>query len=63
MERQGTLREAEALLNEALIGCWRVLGRAHSLTQAAYTGLLRVLAAQGKARDVKDVKAQYGDRK
>ena len=63
LEERGKLREAEALLSEALSGLWRVVGSAHRDTRGVYIGLLRVLTAQGKARDVRDVKAQYGGRK
>ena len=59
----GRLREAEALFSEALTGRLRVLGRAHSETQDVYAGLLRVLKAQGKARNAREVQAQYGVRK
>jgi hypothetical protein len=63
LERRGKLREAEALFSEALTGRFRVLGRAHADTQDACVALVRVLAAQGKVRDARDVKAQYGARK
>ena len=60
LEDQGKLRKAETLFSEALTGSWRVLGRTHTTTQLAYNALVHVLTAQGKARDAKDVKAQYG---
>ncbi len=63
LQEQGKLREAEALFSEALTGSWRVLGRAHATTQGACNSLVRVLAAQGKARDAREVQAQYGARK
>ena len=61
LDKQGKLREAEALFSEALTGRFRVLGRAHPHTQAVCTFLVRVLSKQGKARDARAVKAQYGD--
>ena len=60
---RGKLGEAEALFSEALMGRNRVLGRTHPDTQKAYTDLLCVLTAQGKTRDVADVKAQFGRHK
>jgi DNA-binding SARP family transcriptional activator len=54
------LGEAEVLLSEALSGCWRVLGSEHPYTKDAYSALMHVLDVQGKARDARDVKAQYG---
>ena len=62
LEEQDKMLEAETLFSEALTWSWRVLGRAHPDTQDACTALVRVLAAQGKARDARDVKAQYGGR-
>ena len=62
LEVQGKLREAEALFDEALRGRWRVLGRVHPDTQKACNSLVRVLAAQGKARDAREVQAQYRSR-
>jgi len=37
-----------------------LLGRAHPKTQAAYASLVGVLTKQGKARDAREVQAQYG---
>jgi hypothetical protein len=62
LDKQGKLREAESLYNEALNGSFRVLGRVHADTQDACAALVRVLTKQGKARDAKDAKAQYGAR-
>ena len=59
--KQGTQGKAETLFNEALTGCLRVLGREHPYTRVAHKGLVRVLTAQGRARDAREVKAQYGD--
>ncbi len=59
---QGKLREAEALFSEVLTGRLRVLGRAHDETERTYRALVRVLTAQGKARDAREVRAQYGGR-
>ena len=63
LERQGKLRKATALFEEALMGRCRVQGRSHIATQALCASLVRVHAAQGKMRDAREVQAQYGDRK
>ena len=60
LEKQGKLREAESLFSEALTGSFRVLGRSHADTQGACAALVRVLTAQGRAHDAREVKAQYG---
>ena len=51
---------AEALFREALEGWCKVHGRAHPNTRDAYTALVHVLTAQGKAREAREIKAQYG---
>jgi hypothetical protein len=61
LERQGKLRKATALFEEALMGRSRVHGRSHIATQALRAALLRVIDAQGKMRDAREVQAQYGD--
>ena len=60
LEKQGKLGEAEAQLREALAGLCCIFGRAHEYTQGAYAVLLRVLTAQGKAREARELRAQYG---
>ncbi len=56
----GKLGEAELLLREVLAGWCRVLGRLHPRTQESLAALARVLAAQGKAREARELRAQYG---
>ena len=60
LQAQGKLGEAEPLLREALTGRCRALGPAHPNTRDSYSALLSLLTAQGRAREARELRAQYG---
>ena len=59
LQDQGRLGEAEALAREALAGSRSTLGNSHPSTQGRYQLLLRLLTAQGKHREARELKAAF----
>ena len=57
---QGAASEAESLYREALTGMRSALGDAHPRTQELLQQLLGFLSQHGKAREARELRAQFG---
>jgi hypothetical protein len=57
---QGDLAEAALLYRGVLAGLSKVVGPAHPNVRSSYGALVDVLSALGRAREVAELKAQYG---
>ncbi len=59
LQAQGKQGEAESLLREVLAGCCSALDLVHSYARGSYSALLSLLKAQGRAREARELVAQF----